>query len=448
MVFNDSNPSFSIASILSRYDSSATATTPSTISKPLPPKKPANVAKPNGTGSGPITSTTAPPPRSSLSSASKSTASQASRDSTTRVVTSSKPDINSTKRRKTEEVPKSSLALLKERKELLQRKSGGVATSTSIAMSSSSSKAGPLRLSTGTATARPGSGTKTTEAAKPAAEAPKPMSYRERMAAALQAGAEKKPAAGTITHKARPLVKEKKAWQLKLEGQGEGKGADTTAGRSSKSPGVSGGEKAAPTSKKMADVSKPAMKKSSNGTNGSANGVGSANGANGRKSSVGNGTMSSLKGKDKDRGKPLEAGTKRKRESPPPKSGYSSYSRNKYSTNHKRYRGPRPDSYEEDDPDDDFVVNDEDDEDDAYGRGAGYGGFTKKKYSYVEYDSASDMEATGADVLAEEERSRRAAAKEDAAQEKLERELAAKKSGPQKEGCPRQEEVVAIVRVS
>ncbi|PWW79229.1 hypothetical protein C7212DRAFT_154808 [Tuber magnatum] len=435
MVFNDSNPSLSMSSILRRYDSSATVTTPSTLSKPLPTRKPVNNAKPNGTGSGPITSTTTPPLRSSLSSASKSTASQMSRDGTTKVVTSSKLDINSAKRRKTEEVPKSSLELLKERKELLQRKSGGVATSTSTAMSSFTSKAAPPRSSTSTTTTRPSSGIKTAEAAKPAVEAPKPMSYRERMAAALQAGAEKKPAAGTITHKARPLVKEKKAWQLKLEGQGEGKGADTTAGRNSKSPGVSGGEKGASTSKKMADAAKPVMRKSSNGTNGSANGVGSANGANGRKSSVGNGTMSSLKGKDKDKGKPLEAGIKRKRESPPPKSGYSSYSRNKYSTNHKRYGAPRVDSYEEDDPDDDFVVNDEDDEDDVCGRGGGYGGFAKKKYSYVDYDSASDMEATGADVLEEEERSRRVAAKEDAAQEKLERELAAKKAALKKKGA-------------
>ncbi|CAZ79905.1 unnamed protein product [Tuber melanosporum] len=436
MVFNDSNPSFSISSILSRYDSSATATTPSTISKPLPTKKLVNNARPNGTGSGPITSTTTSPPRSSLSSTSKSAASQMSRDTTTKVVTSSKPDINSIKRRKTEEVPKSSLELLKERKELLQRKSGGVTTSTSTAVSNSTSKVAPPRLSTGAATARPGSGIRTAGTAKPVAEAPKPMSYRERMAAALQAGAEKKPAAGTITHKARPLVKEKKAWQLKLEGQGEGKGADTMAGRNSKSPGVSGGEKAASTSKKTADIAKPVTKKSSNGANGSANGVGSANGANGRKSSIGNGVMSSLKGKDKDRGKHLEAGMKRKRESPPPKSGYSSYSRNKYSTNHKRYGygPPRPDSYEEDDPDDDFVVNDEDDEDDAYGRGGGYGGFAKKKYSYIDYDSASDMEATGADVLEEEERSRRVAAKEDAAQEKFERELAAKKAALKKKG--------------
>lgn len=362
------------------------------------------------------------------------------------------------KRRKTEEVPKSSLELLKERKELLQRKSGGVTASTSTTISSSANKVAPPRLSTGTATARPGSGIKTAEAAKPAAEAPKPMSYRERMAAALQAGAEKKPAAGTITHKVRPLVREKKAWQLKLEGQGEGKGADTTASRNSKSPGVSGGEKAASTSKKMADVAKPMTKKSSNGTSGPTNGIGSANGANGRKSSLGNSSTSSLKGKDKDRGKPLlEAGVKRKRESPPPKSGYSSYSRNKYSTNHKRYGAPRLDSYEEDDPDDDFVVNDEDDEDDPYGRGGGYGGLAKKKYvgfnlpavlsfsiriahkpiyrySYVDYDSASDMEATGADVLEEEERSRRVAAKEDAAQEKLERELAAKKAALKKKG--------------
>jgi len=333
----------------------------------------------DGTGSGPITSTTTPPPRSSLSSTSKS-ASQMSRDSTTKVVTSSKPDINPVKRRKTEEVqiPKSSLELLKERKELLQRKCGGVTASTSTTISGSASKVAPPRLSTVAATARPGSGIKTAEAAKPVAEAPKPMSYRERMAAALQAGAEKKPAAGTITHKARPLVKEKKAWQLKLEGQGEGKGVDTAASRNSKSPGVSGGEKAASTSKKTADVVKSVTKKSSNGTNGSTNGIGSANGANGRKSSIGNGSMSSSKGKDKNRGKPLlEAGVKRKRESPPSKPGYSSYPRNKYSTNHKRYGAPRLDSYEEDDPDDDFVVNDED-EDDAYGRGGGYGGFPKK----------------------------------------------------------------------
>jgi len=304
-----------------------------------------------------------------------------SRDSTTKVVTSSKPEINPVKRRKTEEVPKSSLELLKERKELLQRKSGGVTASTSITISGSAGKVAPPRLSVGAATARSSSGIKTAEAAKPVAEAPKPMSYRERMAAALQAGAEKKPAAGTITHKARPLVKEKKAWQLKLEGQGEGKGADTAASRNSKSPGVSGGEKAASTSKKMTDFTKSVTKKSSNGITGSTNGIGSANGANGRKSSVGNSSMSSLKGKDKDRGKPmLEAGVKRKRESPPPKPGYSSYSRNKISTNHKRHGAPRLDSYEEDDPDDDFVVNDEDDEDDAYGRGGGYGGFAKKKY--------------------------------------------------------------------
>ncbi|RPB02355.1 hypothetical protein L873DRAFT_453687 [Choiromyces venosus 120613-1] len=388
----------------------------------------------DGTSPGPITSTTAPPPQSSLSSASKSTASQISRDSTTKVVTSSKPDINSVKRRKTEEASKSSLELLKERKEFLQRKSGGITTSTSTAASSSTSKGAPLRLSTGTTTARPSSGVKSAEVAKPAVEVPKPISYRERIAAAMQAGAEKKPAAGTITHKVRPLVKEKKAWQLKLEGHVEGKGADTTAGRNSKSPGVSGGEKAASNSKKMADVVKSATKKSSNGTNGSTNGVGSANGANGRKSSIGNGSMSSMKGKEKDKSRASEALLKRKRESPPPKSGYSSYSRDKYSINRKRYGAPRLDSYEEDDPDDDFVVNDEDDEDDAYGRGGGYSSFAKKRYSYVDYDSASDMEATGADVLEEEERSRRVAAKEDAAQEKLERELAAKKAALKKKG--------------
>lgn len=56
------------------------------------------------------------------------------------------------------------------------------------------------------------------------------------------------------------------------------------------------------------------------------------------------------------------------------------------------------------------------------------------RYTYYEsdYDSGSDMEAAGIDVLEEEERSRRAAVQEDQAQERLEKEIAAKKAAMKK----------------
>ena len=53
-----------------------------------------------------------------------------------------------------------------------------------------------------------------------------------------------------------------------------------------------------------------------------------------------------------------------------------------------------------------------------------------QRYRYAEsdYESDSDMEAAGLDILEEEDRSRRNAIKEDAEQERLERELAIKKA--------------------
>jgi protein SPT2 len=59
-----------------------------------------------------------------------------------------------------------------------------------------------------------------------------------------------------------------------------------------------------------------------------------------------------------------------------------------------------------------------------------------KRYRYADdyddYDSGSDMEAAAFDVLEEEERSRRRAIKEDQEQEKIEKELAARKAAARK----------------
>jgi protein SPT2 len=54
------------------------------------------------------------------------------------------------------------------------------------------------------------------------------------------------------------------------------------------------------------------------------------------------------------------------------------------------------------------------------------------RYAESDYESDSDMEAAGLDILEEEDRSRRNAIKEDAEQERLERELAIKKAAIKK----------------
>lgn len=62
--------------------------------------------------------------------------------------------------------------------------------------------------------------------------------------------------------------------------------------------------------------------------------------------------------------------------------------------------------------------------------------FLNGRYSYANSDSGSDMEATGVDILEEEERSWRVAAKEDAEQERLEKRLAARKAALKKKVVP------------
>lgn len=306
-----------------------------------------------------------------------------------------------------------------------------------------------------TAGTRPG----TTSAGNTPTEAPKKVGYKELLARAAQAQAEKKSAPGTITHKARPQIKEQKAWQKKLEEQKAGKvGGASGAERSSKSPGVvSGGEKGNAAGKKSAEPAKAVAGKK---------GVGGATvgGVDGRRPSLGN-VGAATKGRVPEKvgrnGSAMDTGTKRKREGPPGAGnvGGSGKISNGYSLPRKN-SSRRRDTYEEDE-DDDFVV---DDDDDPPARGRPYGGsaggkkyvpcvntstlppipafylcyLTNKiyRYRYTYYesdcDSGSDMEAAGIDVLEEEERSRRAAVLEDQLQERLEKEMAAKKAAMKK----------------
>jgi protein SPT2 len=54
------------------------------------------------------------------------------------------------------------------------------------------------------------------------------------------------------------------------------------------------------------------------------------------------------------------------------------------------------------------------------------------RYAESDYESDSDMEAAGLDILDEEEKSHRKAIREDLEQEKLEKQLAAKKAAMRK----------------
>lgn len=200
-------------------------------------------------------------------------------------------------------------------------------------------------------------------------EAPKKVGYKELLARAAQAQAEKKSAPGTITHKVRPQIKEQKAWQKKLEEQKAGKaGGANGVERNSKSPGVaSGGEKGIVVGKKSAEPAKAVAGKK--GVGGAA-----AGGADSRRPSLGN-TGAVVKGKVPDRagrnGSTVDVGAKRKREGPPGAghAGGSGKGANGYSLPRKN-SNRRRDTYEEDE-DDDFVV---DDDDDVPARSRPYGG--------------------------------------------------------------------------
>lgn len=59
-------------------------------------------------------------------------------------------------------------------------------------------------------------------------------------------------------------------------------------------------------------------------------------------------------------------------------------------------------------------------------------GCGRYRYAESDYESDSDMEAAGLDILEEEEKSRQRAIKEDMEQEKLEKQLAARKAALKK----------------
>lgn len=209
----------------------------------------------------------------------------------------------------------------------------------------------------------------TTSAGNTPTEVPKKVGYKELLARAAQAQAEKKSAPGTITHKARPQIKEQKAWQKKLEEQKAGKvGGANGVERSSKSPGIaSGGEKGDAAGKKSAGPAKAIAGKK--GVGGAAVG-----GADSRRLSLGNigvtakGRVPEKTGRN---GSGMETGTKRKREVPPGAGhiGGSGKSGSGYSLPRKN-SSRRNDTYEEDE-DDGFVV---DDDDDVPARSRSYGG--------------------------------------------------------------------------
>lgn len=262
------------------------------------------------------------------------------------------------------------MEMLKQRAALLAKVKKTTSASTTAA---SASTHRPTVSKISTAGARPGN---TRPGANSAGNTPtetaKKPGYKELLARAAQAQAEKKSVSGTITHKARPQVKEQRAWQKKLEEQKAGKSGVVGNDRNSKSPGIaSGNEKGTSVGKKSGETVKTTAGKK---------GVG---GIDGRRSSVGNIQGAAGKGKLPDRGKnggPVEAGTKRKRED----TGYGGGSgRAGGFTSSKKNNGRRYDTYEEDE-EDDFVVDDEDDvpaRGPRYG-GGGYGG-GGKKYVYT-----------------------------------------------------------------
>ncbi|KAA8896281.1 hypothetical protein FN846DRAFT_277763 [Sphaerosporella brunnea] len=229
------------------------------------------------------------------------------------------------------------------------------------------------------------------------------MSYTERLAAAAKLQEEKKKPAG-ITHKARAPVTEKKEWQKKLEASRQQQAGGSVADRKSKSPGaLSGGEKST------------LAKKAAGKDMGKAGPLKKPGVDNDRRTSV-------AKGKASDKARPVEPPIKRKR-SPSP---ISWRGRNAAAAPVKKASRPRHgrNRYDEDDEDDDWIVDDDEEE------GGGY----RQRYRYAESEdeSDSDMEAAGLDILEEEERSRRNAIKEDIEQERLEKELAARKAAMKK----------------
>lgn len=266
-------------------------------------------------------------------------------------MTSSKTDAGAiAKKRKVEESAQSTME--KQRAALLAK-----AKKTTSAIVTGTNKPAVSKIST------TGSRQGTTSSGNTPVEPPKKVGYKELLARAAQAQAEKKTAPGTITHKARPQIKEQKAWQKKLEEQKAGKaGGANGAERSSKSPGVaSGGEKGSAAGKKTAETVKTVAGKKGVG--------GAAVGVDSRRLSLGNGPTAKGKAADKTgRNGSADMGVKRKRESSP-RGGYGGRSGNGYSLPRKN-TSRRYDTYEEED-DDGFVV---DDEDDVPTRGRPYGG--------------------------------------------------------------------------
>ncbi|KAL7267929.1 hypothetical protein RUND412_009470 [Rhizina undulata] len=439
MVFSDADPSIGISSILSRYASASSAPPPtSTNSRPLPPRAPpkkpelATTSSNGAIPSRPTTTTTStsnamnysrPPFPGSKATSSTNNVRLAGATGMTTSATSSKTDAGAVlKKRKIEETSTSIVGAgnADKRKEMLAkmqaRKDGnGISGRSTNSIAASSSTNGASKPKIAVVTGKP-AGSMSTGTTPTSAGAPKKSSYKEMLQAAAQAQAEKKHIPGTITHKARPAVVEKKAWQKKLAEQQQQ--AKTGGDRISKSPGVaSGGEKGSAATKKSTEPAKGIPAKQ--GVGGTA--------AEGRKLSVGgsNGASATSKTKVLDKSKSaVETGVKRKRlgeRSTPPK---ASYKPGYGSSTVRKGAASKYDKYSNEYEVDGFVVDDEDERP----------GYLSKRYTYYEsdYDSGSDMEATGADIFEEEERSRRTAIKEDLEQEKLEKQLAAQKAAMKK----------------
>ncbi|KAI5849013.1 hypothetical protein BZA05DRAFT_401988 [Tricharina praecox] len=232
----------------------------------------------------------------------------------------------------------------------------------------------------------------------------KKLSYKELLAKAAELHQEKK-APGIITHKPRAPVVEKKQWQKKLEARNQAtNNSGLVPNRKSKSPGVlPTAEKSTLAKKPLGKDSKASLSKKSE--------------PDSRRSSIakGRGAM--------DKARPATEPVKRKR-SPSP----ISWRGKNASAPVKKPAKSRRSRYDEDeDEDDDWIVDDDEDE----GAG-GYGARQRYRYAESDYESDSDMEAAGNDILEEEERARRHAIKEDIEQERLEKELNARKLATKK----------------
>ncbi|KAI5789136.1 hypothetical protein EDC01DRAFT_659197 [Geopyxis carbonaria] len=318
----------------------------------------------------------------------------------------------SSKRRKVDQQPKPVEPLSEKQKEMAERKKKLMAIKKMKDQAAARANTDG-RITDVTESTIPGLSTKTeikpTKTTTGDGQSKTGGSYRETLARAAQQYESRKAVAGTITHKARTPVEHKKEWQKRLADKQKQKDDGGFYERTSKSPGIhSGGEK--PGRKAIDSAKSGSQRKSLASTDTSRNSL--------------------PKGNAVEKKASLDIMGKRKRTSPPviarnaPKktiiSGYRGIS--------KQFQNPtRRQKYEEEDEEDDWIVDDEDDEPhNSSGNRYGY----SKRYRYAEsdYDSDSDMEAAGADVLEEEERSRRAAIKEDQEQEKLEAQLAARKA--------------------